>query len=143
MELIKYVKPEDWETLTQRPAIDKEDLSQSVQNILNNIRDNGDEAIKTYAKQFDNVDLNTFLVTDAEIQNAQKLVSKKLMKAINIAKQNIEKFHKSQFIEEQVIETSEGVECWRKSVAIEKGRSIYSWWIGTIILNGAYAWYSS
>ena len=120
MELIKYVKPEDWETLTQRPAIDKEDLSQSVQNILNNIRDNGDEAIKTYAKQFDNVDLNTFLVTDAEIQNAQKLVSKKLMKAINIAKQNIEKFHKSQFIEEQVIETSEGVECWRKSVAIEK-----------------------
>ncbi len=120
MELIKYVKPEDWETLTQRPAIDKEDLSQSVQNILNNIRDNGDEAIKTYAKQFDNVDLNTFLVTDAEIQNAQKLVSKKLMKAINIAKQNIEKFHKSQFIKEQVIETSEGVECWRKSVAIEK-----------------------
>ena len=120
MELIKYVKPEDWATLTQRPAIDKEDLSQSVQNILNNIRDNGDEAIKTYAKQFDNVDLNTFLVTDAEIQNAQKLVSKKLMKAINIAKQNIEKFHKSQFIEEQVIETSEGVECWRKSVAIEK-----------------------
>ena len=48
------------------------------------------------------------------------------MKAINIAKQNIEKFHKSQFIEEQVIETSEGVECWRKSVAIEKGRAIYS-----------------
>ena len=33
MELIKYVKPEDWATLTQRPAIDKEDLSQSVQNI--------------------------------------------------------------------------------------------------------------
>lgn len=120
MELIKYVKPEDWAKLTQRPAIDKEDLSQSVQNILNNIRGNGDEAIKTYAKQFDNVDLNKFLVTHAEIQNAQKLVSKKLMKAINIAKQNIEKFHKSQFIEEQVIETSEGVECWRKSVAIEK-----------------------
>ena len=120
MELFKYVKREDWGELTERPAIDKEDLSLSVQNILNNIRDNGDEAIKTYAKQFDNVDLNKFLVTDAEIQNAQKLVSKKLMKAINVAKQNIEKFHKSQFIEEQVIETSEGVECWRKSVAIEK-----------------------
>jgi histidinol dehydrogenase len=120
MELFKYVKREDWGELTERPAIDKENLSQSVQNILNNIRDNGDEAIKTYAKQFDNVDLNKFLVTNAEIQNAQKLVSKKLMIAINVAKQNIEKFHKSQFIEEQVIETSEGVECWRKSVAIEK-----------------------
>ena len=120
MELFKYVKREDWGELTERPAIDKEDLSQSVQNILNIIRDNGDEAIKTYAKQFDNVDLNKFLVTNAEIQNAQKLVSKKLMIAINVAKQNIEKFHKSQFIEEQVIETSEGVECWRKSVAIEK-----------------------
>lgn len=120
MELIKYVKREDWGELTQRPAIDKEDLSQSVQSILNNIRDNGDKAIKVYAQQFDNVDLTKFLVTDAEIQNASKLVSKKLMKAINIAKQNIEKFHKSQFIEEQVIETSVGVECWRKSVAIEK-----------------------
>ncbi len=120
MELIKYVKPEDWVKLTQRPAIDKEDLSQSVQNILNNIRDNGDKAIKAYAKQFDNVNLTKLLVTDSEIENANKLVSKKLMKAINIAKQNIEKFHKSQFIEEQVIETSEGVECWRKSVAIEK-----------------------
>ncbi|MBC8399186.1 MAG: histidinol dehydrogenase [Flavobacteriales bacterium] len=120
MELIKYVKREDWGELTQRPAIDKEDLSQSVQSILNNIRDNGDKAIKVYAQQFDNVDLTKFLVTDAEIQNASKLVSKKLIKAINIAKQNIEKFHKSQFIEEQVIETSVGVECWRKSVAIEK-----------------------
>ena len=120
MELIKYVKREDWGELTQRPAIDKEDLSQSVQSILNNIRDNGDKAIKVYAQQFDNVDLTKFLVTDAEIQNASKLVSKKLMKAINMAKQNIEKFHKSQFIEEQVIETSVGVECWRKSVAIEK-----------------------
>ena len=120
MELIKYVKREDWGELTQRPAIDKEDLSQSVQSILNSIRDNGDKAIKVYAQQFDNVDLTEFLVTDAEIQNANKLVSKKLMKAINMAKQNIEKFHKSQFIEEQVIETSVGVECWRKSVAIQK-----------------------
>jgi len=120
MELIKYVKREDWGELTQRPAIDKEDLSQSVQSILNSIRDNGDKAIKVYAQQFDNVDLTEFLVTDAEIQNASKFVSKKLMKAINMAKQNIEKFHKSQFIEEQVIETSVGVECWRKSVAIEK-----------------------
>ena len=120
MEIIKYVKREDWGELTQRPAIDKENLNQSVQNILNNIRDNGDKAIRAYTQQFDNVDLTKFLVTDAEIQNANKLVSKKLMKAINIAKQNIEKFHKSQFIEEQVIETSVGVECWRKSVAIEK-----------------------
>jgi histidinol dehydrogenase len=120
MEIIKYVKREEWGKLTQRPAIDKENLNQSVQKILNNIRDNGDKAIKAYAQQFDNVDLTKFLVTDAEIQNANKLVSKKLMKAINIAKQNIEKFHKSQFIEEQVIETSVGVECWRKSVAIEK-----------------------
>ena len=120
MEIIKYVKREDWGELTERPAIDKENLNQSVQNILNNIRDNGDKAIRAYTQQFDNVDLTKFLVTDAEIQNANKLVSKKLMKAINIAKQNIEKFHKSQFIEEQVIETSVGVECWRKSVAIEK-----------------------
>ena len=71
MELFKYVKREDWGELTERPAIDKEDLSQSVQNILNNIRDNGDKAIKTYAKQFDWVNV----ISDIYIPTVEKVIS--------------------------------------------------------------------
>ena len=120
MELFKNIKQKDWSTMVSLPTIDKEQLDQIVNTILKNVKEDGDNALRAYTQKFDNVDLAEFLVSEAEIQKAKKLVSKELMQAINIAKQNIEKFHKSQFIEEQVIETSVGVECWRKSVAIEK-----------------------
>ena len=120
MELFKNIKQKDWSTMVSRPTIDKEQLDQIVNTILKNVKEDGDNALRAYTQKFDNVDLAEFLVSEAEIQKAKKFVSKELMQAINIAKQNIEKFHKSQFIEEKVIETSVGVECWRKSVAIEK-----------------------
>ena len=120
MELFKNIKQKDWSTMVSRPTIDKEQLDQIVNTILKNVKEDGDNALRAYTQKFDNVDLAEFLVSEAEIQKAKKLVSKELMQAINIAKQNIEKFHKSQFIDEKVIETSVGVECWRKSVAIEK-----------------------
>lgn len=120
MELFKNVKQEDWSTLASRPAINKEDLNQTVQSILDNVEQNGDKAIKAYAQQFDNADLNVLLVTESEIESASKLVSDELKQAIKIAKQNIEKFHKSQFVDEAIVETAKGVQCWRKSVGIEK-----------------------
>lgn len=120
MELFKNIKQKDWSTMVSRPTIDKKQLDQIVNTILKNVKEDGDNALRTYTQKFDNVDLAEFLVSDTEIQIAKKLVSKELMQAINIAKQNIEKFHKAQFIDEQVIETAVGVECWRKSVAIEK-----------------------
>jgi histidinol dehydrogenase len=120
MKVFKNIKRESWETLTSRPSIDKEDLNNKVQSILNNVKQNGDKTLRAYAKQFDNVNLSEILVSKAEIIDANKLVSEELKQAINVAKENIEKFHKSQFINETVIETTIGVECWRKSVGIEK-----------------------
>lgn len=120
MEVFKNINRESWKDLTVRPTIDREDLEQTVQIILDNIKQNGDGALKSYAQQFDNVDLNEILVAKSEIDSSKKLVSENLKQAINIAKQNIEKFHKSQSIEEDIVETSKGVECWRKTVAIEK-----------------------
>ena len=120
MEVFKNINRDSWSNLTQRPTIDKEDLGQRVQAILNNVKQNGDGALKSYAQQFDNVDLNEILVAKSEIDSSKKLVSENLKQAINIAKQNIEKFHKSQSIEEDIVETSKGVECWRKTVGIEK-----------------------
>ena len=49
-----------------------------------------------------------------------RLVDDKLKNAIQLAKENIEKFHRDQNEEVKIIETSPGVKCWRKSVAIEK-----------------------
>jgi histidinol dehydrogenase len=120
MEVFKNVKRESWKALIERPTIDKENLSQAVLAILNNVELNGDEALKMYSKRFDNVELEGFIVSKSEIEAAKQLVSKELKQAINVAKQNIETFHKAQFVEESVIETTKGVQCWRKAVGIEK-----------------------
>ena len=120
MELFKNVKSEKWVSLTKRPIINKAELRQTVQTILDDVNQNGDKAITAYAKKFDQVNLTQFLVLKDEIERAHKLVSEQLKKAINVAKDNIEKFHKSQFVNQEIIETMKGVQCWRKSIAIEK-----------------------
>jgi histidinol dehydrogenase len=59
-------------------------------------------------------------VNSKAISSASKYVSKELKAAINLAKQNIEKFHKPQLEKPKVIETTVGVKCWRISRGIEK-----------------------
>jgi len=76
--------------------------------------------LKSYAKQFDKADLSNLVVDRSEIDAAQSLVSDDLKTAIDVARKNIEKFHAAQRTDGERIETSPGVFCWRKSIAIEK-----------------------
>ena len=120
MQLFKNVNKDKWTSLISRPTLDSQDLNQTVQTILNRVKQKGDQAIKEYALQFDKVDLSDFLVAETEIATANNQVPEALKQAINVAKENIEKFHNSQAVKEELVETSRGVECWRKSVGIEK-----------------------
>ncbi len=72
-----------------------------------------------YTEKFDNARLSNFAVSPTEIEQAASQVPPALKKAIASAKSNIEKFHKAQCIVEEPIETSPGLVCWRKSVAID------------------------
>lgn len=117
----RFVEPsrEIWPQITARPQIDKEDLSTLVLEILENVTSNGDAALKEYSEKFDGVTLNSLAVSESEFSLAQKQIDTKLKKAIHVARDNIEKFHKSQYITSAVIETMPGVSCWRKSVPIQ------------------------
>ncbi|MGY8781723.1 MAG: histidinol dehydrogenase, partial [Fidelibacterota bacterium] len=55
-----------------------------------------------------------------EMESAKSIVSKELKDAIAVAKRNIEIFHNSQKSTDSIVETTPGVQCWRKSVGIEK-----------------------
>lgn len=118
----EYKKPSqnEWSTLTVRPIIKQEQLTATVQSIMQDVKLNKDKALFKYAAMFDGVELNELLVSEKEINDAVEMIPLDLKKAIDIAKNNIEVFHNSQQITEEVIETSPGVNCWRKSVAIEK-----------------------
>ncbi len=111
---------EEWSTLIKRPNINQEELTQTVSNILDNVKRNGDNALIEYAKLFDKVDLDTLSVSEQEVKKAISLVPQELKDAIQVAYYNIYAFHEAQQIEEEVIETTPGVKCWRKSVAIDK-----------------------
>lgn len=120
MEVYKNPNKTAWRALTDRPKMEKKELSKLVCTILDNVKKNKDQALLQYGKKFDNVILEQLRVSDLEVAKARYLVSNQLKSAIEIAKQNIEKFHASQRVEEQLIETTKGVQCWRKCVGIEK-----------------------
>ena len=118
----RYNKPSKstWKTICKRPEINSADLSSIVNGILENVKINGDSAIRLYAEKFDGVSLKNFLTSEQEISVSKKQVSQELKSAIQLAKKNIECFHKGQKESINRIETSDGVECWRESRAIEK-----------------------
>lgn len=120
MQVIKYPAREDWASLLTRPAYDSTSLFDTVQKILDEVRLHGDKAIKKYTQKFDNVSLDVIEVTKDEIAEAETLVSIHLKQAIEMARRNIWKFHSEQQRDLPEIQTSPGVYCWQKAIAIEK-----------------------
>lgn len=68
----------------------------AVEEIARDVKLNGDEAVKKYSKQFDNEDLETFLVSKKEIREAYKSVDKETVSAIKKSIKNVKDFSKKQ-----------------------------------------------
>lgn len=117
-----YIHPEksEWPKLLQRPTIDTQQLEERVASILKGVRQSGDAYIRQLTQQFDGVDLAELEVSSDALQAAAKLVPKELKEALQVAKANIERFHAPQKQAPEIIETMPGVQCWRKSIPIQK-----------------------
>lgn len=117
-----FINPlkDQWKAILKRPAFDSKSLEDIVAPILLDVKVNGDTAIKKYAAQFDGVELIELKVSEQEIEEASSLVDDTLKAAIAVAKNNITKFHEAQREIVTEIETTTGVVCWRKSIAIQK-----------------------
>ncbi len=120
MQVYKYPPREQWAELLARPVFDSTQLFETVQLVLDDVKKNGDKAVRTYTAKFDKVTLESFEVTKEEMAEAETLVSRQLKQAIEMARRNIWKFHVEQQQDLPEIQTSPGVLCWQKAVAIEK-----------------------
>ena len=120
MNIIKYPSQEQIKQIIERPHLDVSQLNATVASVLADVKENGDKAVIAYEEKFDHVQLSSIAVTEAEIDEAETLVSKELKDALILAHANIAKFHESQKFESAKVETAPGVVCWQKSVAIEK-----------------------
>lgn len=120
MKVICYPAKEEWDELVKRPHLDVSELNATVEGVLNDVKNHGDSAVIRYEEKFDHAHLDSLSVSDAEMEEAESLVSLELKHALELAHHNISSFHQSQQFHGEKVETVSGVTCWQKSVAIEK-----------------------
>ncbi|MDR1666263.1 MAG: histidinol dehydrogenase [Bacteroidales bacterium] len=120
MNIIRFPDRKTWESLTARPELRHEQLYATVEEIMNEVRSNGDMAVRACGEKFDRVRIEQLQVSGKEMEEAAAAVPIELQAAIRRAKKNIETFHRAQIPVSRKIETEPGVVCWQKSVAIEK-----------------------
>ncbi|MBR4516787.1 MAG: histidinol dehydrogenase [Bacteroidaceae bacterium] len=120
MEIYTYPSKDELDALLRRPVRDASELNATVAAVLQEVRLKGDVAVREYEEKFDKVQLDDLAVSEAEMLAAEELVGNELKQAINLAHTNIRRFHEAQRFEGEHIEVTNGVECWQKSVAIER-----------------------
>ena len=108
MEILKYSEIDLVETI-KRSEQDVNNVLDTVSEILNNVKKNGDAALKSYTEKFDGVLIDDLKVTDDEIKEAYDSLDETLLIALKQAAANIEKFHKKQIPEDWEMEVNPGI----------------------------------
>lgn len=120
MQIVNQPARENWATLLRRPAQDFSQLESSVGAIMQTVKEQGDNALREYSKRFDGIDLVDFKVAKEALTAALKELAPELRAALDVAYDNIARFHRSQIQEPVRVATMPGVTCWRKNVGIER-----------------------
>lgn len=120
MKIYRYPSKNNWQEMVERPVFKREEISEIITSIFNEVAEKKDQALFSFNEKFDGVRLENITVTEAEIKKAEDIISEELKQAIGQAKENISTFHGAQQSEIEKIETTPGVICWRETRAIEK-----------------------
>ena len=122
MKIYKYsdLSKADINQLILRNPDTKNEIRSKVEEIIDEVKKNGDSALKSFAQKFDGVVLENLFIEKEEINRLADKIEPQVKDAIKIAYQNIKKFHESQKSTEEKVETTTGVTCWREVRAIER-----------------------
>ncbi len=113
--------------LLTRPAISASDsISKTVTEILNNVKANGDAALREYSAKFDKTTVAALQVSEAEIAAAGERLSDELKQAMAVAVKNIETFHNAQQLQAVDVETLPGVRCQQVTRPYRLRRTVHS-----------------
>jgi histidinol dehydrogenase len=110
----------DIRKLVQRNVDPADEIRAVVEDVIQNVRANGDDALLEYAARFDNVALKSLTIEKHALAELVSAVSSEQKQALQTAYNNIYKFHQSQLKTEDKVETMPGVTCWRELRPIEK-----------------------
>ena len=108
-----------WSTLMKRPLYSIDSVKHTVDEIFTKVELYGDKSLIDYTYKFDKVYLNNLLVDEKKINDSENEIDNDLKESINIAYNNIYKFHENQTFKSETIETTVGVYCWQEKRPIE------------------------
>ena len=111
---------EEIKSLVQRNVDPANEIRTVVETIIGNVQQHGDRALLDYAHQFDKVLLDKLYLDKVELAEIATALLPEQKAALEVAYQNIYKFHQTQLKAEDKIETMPGVNCWRELRPIEK-----------------------
>jgi len=106
--------------LVQRNVDPANEIRAIVEDVIAHVQQNGDSALLDYALKFDKVELNKLYLDKDELIEIAATVTAEQKAALEVAYNNIYKFHKTQLKTEDKVETMPGVTCWRELRPIEK-----------------------
>lgn len=116
----KDLSQTDINQLILRNPDSKNEIRGKVEEIIDEVKKNGDNALKSFALKFAGVDLENLFIEKEEINRLADKIEPKVKTAIKTAYENIKKFHETQISKEEKVETTTGVTCWREVRAIER-----------------------
>ncbi len=114
MNIIINPSKSKWDSLIQRPYTENNSVVDSVKEIFKNVQKNGDKSLIDYTLKFDNVKIDKLKVSKNLINDSEFKISSNLKKAIDLAYNNIYKFHSSQLQKKNIIEVQKGINCWQE-----------------------------
>lgn len=124
MKLVKLneeVKKEVLKELSERSHSGNDDFTAVVDEILGNVRANGDKAVFEYTKKFDGADISkdNFIVSKEEIDEAYEKVDKKLIEVIRKSLQNIKSYHERQVRQTFIDDSKPGIILGQRIIPLE------------------------
>lgn len=126
-DIIKELKARDLET--PKKVVD------SVVNVINEVRAKGDEAVKSFTKEFDGVELESFEVSKEELKKCLEVVEESFLTALEEAKENIRYYHQSQKNNGYILNKAKGVFLGQRVIPLER--------VGVYVPGGTAAYPSS
>ncbi len=109
-----------WSAIMERPSNHSDSTVDQVRTIMGRVKRGGDDALRSYAKDFDKVELKDLTLSKKDLEQAAALIDAKLKRAIDQGAKNIRLFHQAQQLKESPVETMPGVLCFREARPIEK-----------------------
>jgi histidinol dehydrogenase len=120
MRIVNNPPETQWPELIRRPGTDNTAIAGAVLDILREVRQRGDSAVRDYSRRFDRWDAENFLVPEQELQDTESRLPRSLTQAMLLAADNIRRFHSVRLSPEVTVETLPGVTCWTKRVPIQR-----------------------